>query len=161
MMPSPLSQLFAQGSVEIVLNLDIQDRDKLRLPAIPMTLVGQASGAKRKDVRAAKRNQTLQQEHSDAESKLKAICESRKKASTSFFAVMRPRLKARNFIKYSDCVSLDRDLLILEKALTGKIPKFDMSEDWQRPVLIEQYRNRNVDVYLNRAAERRSAISNE
>lgn len=74
---------------------------------------------------------------------------------------MRPRLKARNLIKYSDRVSLDRDLLILEKALTGKVPEFDMSEDWQLPVLIEQYRNRNVDVYLNRAAERRSAISNE
>ena len=74
---------------------------------------------------------------------------------------MHPRLKARNLIKYSDRVSLDRDLLILEKALTGKVPEFDMSEDWQLPVLIEQYRNRNVDVYLNRAAERRSAISNE
>ena len=54
----------------------------------------------------------LQQEHSDAESKLKAFCQSRKKA---FFAVLRPRLKARNLIKYSDRVSLDRDLLILEK----------------------------------------------
>ena len=49
----------------------------------------------------------LQQEHSDAESKLKAFCESREKASTSFFAVMRPRLKVRNLIKYSDRVSLD------------------------------------------------------
>ena len=74
---------------------------------------------------------------------------------------MHPRLKARNLIKYSDRVSLDRDLLILEKALTGKVPEFDMSEDWQLPVLIEQYRNRNVDVYLNRAAERRPAISKE
>ncbi|KAK2558796.1 hypothetical protein P5673_019011 [Acropora cervicornis] len=84
----------------------------------------------------------LQQEHSDAESKLKPSCESRKKASTSFFAVI---LKARNLIKYSDRVSLDRDLLILEKALNGKIPEFDMSEDWHLPVLIEQYRKRNVD----------------
>ena len=50
-------------------------------------------------------------------------------ASTSFFAVMRPRLKGRNLIKYSDRVSLDRDLLILEKALNGKIPEFDASED--------------------------------
>lgn len=86
----------------------------------------------------------LQQEHSDAESKLKAFCESCKKASTSFFAVMRPRQKVRNLIKYSDRVSLDRDLLILEKALNGKIPEFDTSEDWQLPVLIEQYRNRNL-----------------
>lgn len=52
---------------------------------------------------------------------------------------MRPRQKVRNLIKYSDRVSLDRDLLILEKALNGKIPEFDMSEDWQLPVLIEQY----------------------
>ena len=103
----------------------------------------------------------LQQEHSDAESKLKAFCESRTKASTSFFAVMRPRLKVRNLIKYSDRVSLDRDLLILEKALNGKIPEFDASEDWQLPVLIEQYRNRNVDVYLNSAVDRRSSVSNE
>ena len=65
--------------------------------------------------------------------------------------------------KYTDTCGRgrDRDLLILEKALNGKIPEFDMSEDWQLPVLIEQYRNRNVDVYLNSAAERRSAISNE
>ena len=74
---------------------------------------------------------------------------------------MRPRLKIRNLIKYSDRVSLDRDLLILEKALNGKIPVFDTSEDWQLPVLIEQYRNRNVDVYLNTAVDRRSSVSNE
>ena len=74
---------------------------------------------------------------------------------------MRPRLKIRNLIKYSDRVSLDRDLLILEKALNGKVPVFDTSEDWQLPVLIEQYRNRNVDVYLNTAVDRRSSVSNE
>lgn len=65
----------------------------------------------------------LQQEHSDAESKLKPSCESCKKASTLFFAVMYPRLKARNLIKYSDRVSLHRDLLVLRKALNGKIPE--------------------------------------
>ena len=63
----------------------------------------------------------------------------------------------RNLIKYNDHVSLDRDLLILEKALNGKIPEFNVSEDWQLPVLIEQYRNRNVDMYLNSAVERRSS----
>ena len=31
----------------------------------------------------------------------------------------------------------------------GKIPEFDTSEYWQLPILIEQYRNRNVDTYLN------------
>ena len=64
----------------------------------------------------------LQQEHRDAESKLKALCESRVKASTSFIAEMHPRLKVRNLIRYSDRVSLDRDLFILEKALNGKVP---------------------------------------
>lgn len=39
MMPSTLSQLFTQGSIEIVINLDIQARDVLHLPAFPMTLV--------------------------------------------------------------------------------------------------------------------------
>ena len=81
------------------------------------------------------------------------------KASTSFFAVMHPRLKVRNLIKYSDCVSLDGDLLILEKALNGKIPEFDASEDWRLPILIEQYRNRNVDIYLNSVADCRSSVS--
>ena len=72
--------------------------------------------------------------------------------------------KVRNLIKYSDRVSLDRDLLTLEKALNGKVPGFDTSEDWQLPVLIEQYRNRNVDVYLNSAvdsADSWSSVSNE
>ena len=104
---------------------------------------------KQKILELQKEIKRLQQEHSDAQSKLKVFCESRMKASTSFFAVMRPRLKARNLIKYSDRVSLDRDLLILEKALNGKVPEFDASEDWQLPNLIEQYRNRNVDIYLN------------
>ena len=56
---------------------------------------------------------------------------------------------------------MDQELFILEKALNRKIPEFDMSEDLQLPVLIEQCRNRNVDVYLNTAAQRRSAVSNE
>ena len=67
---------------------------------------------KHPDLREIKR---LQQEHSNAESKLKVFCESCTKASTSFFEVMRPRLKVRNLIKCSDFVSLDRDLLTLEK----------------------------------------------
>lgn len=91
----------------------------------------------------------LQQDYNDAESKLKAFCESRTKAATSFFAIMRPRLKLRNLIKYSDRVHLDRDLMILQKALNGKIPDFDANQDWQLPIIIEQYRNRNIDPYLH------------
>ena len=61
---------------------------------------------------------------------------------------MRPRLQVGKLIRFSDRVSLDRDLLILEKALNGKIPEFDVSEDWQLPVLVEQYLNRNVFWYV-------------
>jgi len=57
---------------------------------------------------------------------------------------MRPRLKVCKLISFIDRVFLDRDLLILEKASNEKIPEFDEREDWQLPVLVVQYRNRNV-----------------
>ena len=60
MMPSTLSQLFGQGSVEIVTNLDIQDRDVPPCPSHDAYgLERQASRAERKDIRAAKRYQTI------------------------------------------------------------------------------------------------------
>ena len=89
----------------------------------------------------------LQNDTESAESKLKGFCEARSKASTSFFSVMRPRLKCRNLTRNSERVQLDRDLLILEKALNGKVPDFDPSEDWKLPILIEQYKNRYVNMY--------------
>ena len=73
-------------------NLDIQNRNVLHLP-IPEL--------KQKISELQKEIKRLQQEHSDAESKLKAFCESCTKASTSFFAVMRFRLKVHNLIKYT------------------------------------------------------------
>ena len=88
----------------------------------------------------------LQGEYNEAESKLRAFNEARMKTASSFFAVMRPRLKVRNLIKYSDRVQLDRDLMILQKALSGKVPDFDESEDWRLPIIIEQYPGRNVHV---------------
>ena len=59
---------------------------------------------------------------------------------------MCPRLKCRNLMWYSERVQLDRDILILEKALNGKVPDFDPSEDWKLPILIKQYKNRNVNM---------------
>ena len=71
----------------------------------------------------------LQNDTESAESKLKGFCEARlSKASTSFFSVMRPRLKCRNLMRYSERVQIDR-------------------EDWILPILIEQYKNRNVNMY--------------
>ena len=89
----------------------------------------------------------LQNDAESAESKLKGFCEARSKANTSFFSIMRPQLKCCNLVRYSDRVQLDHDLLILEKALNGKVSDFDPSEDWKLPILIEQYKNRNVNMY--------------
>ena len=89
----------------------------------------------------------LQNDAESAESRLKGFCEARSKASTSFFSVMRPRLKCRNLMRYSERVQLDRDLFILKKALNGKVPDFVPSEDWKLPILVEQYKNRNVNMY--------------
>ena len=53
----------------------------------------------------------------------------------SFFAVMRPRLKRLNPIKYLNRQYLDKDLIYLHKALDNKIP--DESEDWRLLHLID------------------------
>ena len=53
----------------------------------------------------------------------------------SFFAVMRPRLKCLNPIKYLNRQELDKDLIYLHKALDNKIP--DQSEDWRLLHLID------------------------
>ena len=52
----------------------------------------------------------------------------------SFFAVMRPRLKRLNPVKYLNRQELDRDLLYLQKALENKIPP--ETEDWRLPYLV-------------------------
>ena len=72
----------------------------------------------------------------------KAACE---KAANSFFAVMRPRLKKQNAMKYAgtDRIVLDRDLLTLRKALCNKIP-VNENEDWKLPMIIEGYKNNMV-----------------
>ena len=53
----------------------------------------------------------------------------------NFFAVMRPRLKRLNPVKYLNHQELDKDLLYLHKALENKVPP--ESEDWRLPYLIE------------------------
>lgn len=70
---------------------------------------------------------------------------SRQRAKSNFFAVMRQRLKQQNQAKYVDRSALDRDLQILQRALTNKIP-IDTTNDWRLPIMIEEYK-RGVDVY--------------
>ena len=53
----------------------------------------------------------------------------RERAASSFFAVMRPRLRKQNHIKYVDRSALDKDLMILKKVLGNKIP-LDERMDW-------------------------------
>ena len=53
----------------------------------------------------------------------------------NFFAVMRPRLKRLNPVKYLNRQELDKDLLYLHKALENKVPP--ESEDWRLPYLID------------------------
>ena len=53
----------------------------------------------------------------EEETHLKSFTAARERAKSSFFCVMRPRLKAQNQIKYGNRSRLDRDLIILQRAL--------------------------------------------
>lgn len=60
---------------------------------------------------------------------------------------MRPRLRKQNHIKYVDRSALDKDLMILKKALGNKIP-LDERMDWELPyIIIERYKRSNVDIF--------------
>ena len=56
---------------------------------------------------------------------------------------MRPRLKAQNLLKYGTgkLMQLDRDLLILQRALNNKVPDWPESQDWKLPLIIDQFQN--------------------
>ena len=56
---------------------------------------------------------------------------------------MRPRLKAQNPAKYIDRSSLDKDLMILQRALQNKVP-LDEGYNWKLPSAIEDYKQGNV-----------------
>ena len=61
---------------------------------------------------------------------------------------MRPRLKKQNQVKYSNRSRLDRVLIILQRAIK-KVPDWTEDEDWRFPLIIGQYENSNVKIYLN------------
>ena len=67
----------------------------------------------------------------------------REKASNSFSAIMRPRLRRSNPMKYAgtDRLLLDSDLM--NKALNDKIPVGE-EIDWQLPLIIEEFARRNI-----------------
>lgn len=87
----------------------------------------------------------LEKKSTKAKDELMDFKAAREKASNSFFAIMRPRLKKSNQMKYAgtDRLHLDRDLLILKKALNNKVP-LDENSDWKLPLMIEEFNRRSV-----------------
>lgn len=73
---------------------------------------------------------------------VKAACE---KASSSFFATMRPMLRKQNAVRYAgtDRLVLDRDLMTLKKALGNKVPT-DENDDWRLPLIIEEFKRNMI-----------------
>ena len=61
---------------------------------------------------------------------------------------MRSRLKCQKPAKYLDRGALDRDLMVLQRALQNKVP-VDEGLDWRLPGIIEEYKRGNVNVHLN------------
>ena len=60
---------------------------------------------------------------------------------------MRPRLRIQNQAKYLERAALDRDLMILQRALKNKVP-LDERDDWRLPGVIEQYKHGFVEPSL-------------
>ncbi|CAH3169756.1 unnamed protein product [Porites evermanni] len=59
----------------------------------------------------------LENKAQEEEAHLKGFTAARERAKFSFFYVMRPRLKKQNQVKYSNRSRLDRDLIILQRAI--------------------------------------------
>ena len=90
---------------------------------------------------------SLENKAQEEETHFKGFTAARERAKSSFFFVMRPRLKAQNQVKYANRSRLDRDLMILQRALK-KVPDWCEDEDWKLPMIIDQYENSNVNIYL-------------
>lgn len=87
----------------------------------------------------------LEKKEEKAKNDLELFSSARQRAASSFFSVMRPRLRKQNPIKYIDRSALDKDLLLLKKALGNKIPLSE-SKDWELPFIIERFKHSNIDV---------------
>lgn len=85
----------------------------------------------------------LESQFTEEEANFKSLASARERAKTSFFAVMRPRLRAQNLVKYGSGkrIQLDRDLLVLHRAMNNRIPEWSEGEDWKLPLIIEQFEN--------------------
>ena len=86
----------------------------------------------------------LEQKYAKAKNDCDVFNASRQRAKSSFFAIMRPRLRKQNPAKYLERAALDRDLMVLQRALKNKVP-LDEHDDWRLPSVIEEYKHGNVD----------------
>ena len=102
-----------------------------------------------KDIWALQRKfKELRQKYWKAKNDNDVFLAARQRAKSGFFAVMRSRLKCQNPAKYIDRGALDRDLMVLQRALQNKVP-VDEGLDWRLPGIIEEYKRGNVNVYLS------------
>jgi len=99
------------------------------------------------DIRKLQRElKELEQKFAKAKSEHDVFAASGQRAKSSFFAIMRPRLSKQSPAndKYIDCSVLDRDLMILQRALKRKVP-LEETHDWRLPNVIEEYKHEIVD----------------
>ena len=101
------------------------------------------------DIRTLQRDlKELEQKYGKAKNDNDVFHAARQRAKSSFFAIMRPRLKCQNPAKYVDRGALDRDLMVLQRALQNNGP-VDQADDWSLLSIIEEYKRGNVHPYLN------------
>ena len=86
-------------------------------------------------VEAQKMVATLIKNSETAKQTLEQFTLQMQKSRGSFFALMRPRLKRLNPIRYLKRQDLDKDLMYLQRVLGNKIPP--ESDDWRLPYMIE------------------------
>ena len=86
----------------------------------------------------------LEQKYAKAKNDGDMFNASRQRAKSSFFAIMRSRLRKQNPAKYLERAALDRDFIVLQRALKNKVP-LDEHDDWRLPSVIEEYKHGNVD----------------
>ena len=93
---------------------------------------------------------SLENQAAEEEANIKSLASAHERAKTSFFGLMRPRLKAQNLLKYGSGkrIHLDRDLLILQRALNNKVPDWGESEDWKLPLIIDQFQNSQLQAMM-------------
>ena len=73
----------------------------------------------------ASRTQRAPETTRKAEERIRTIRCRQRKIKIKFFSVMRNRLRLQNLPKYSDRLKLDKDLLVLQRAIRNEVPKWD------------------------------------